>query len=229
MALVLGIDASWTANGSSGVALMRIAKAERRVLAAAPSYAGFISLAEQGTAPPHWIRPPGGAPDVYRLLEAAHELGGASLDVVAIDMPMALTDLADRRIADNKISKEFGAACAGTHSINPTRPGPFGKSISDAFRKAGFSLATTSYTTGKPALIEVYPLAALVRLMRLDKRPPYKVTKTAAYWKGKQIEERRDLLRREWTRIFAALQTQISEIGFTIPTQCSTWTGTQAV
>jgi hypothetical protein len=68
------------------------------------------------------------------------------------------------------------------------------------------------------------PLAALVRLMGLNKRPPYKVTKTATYWKGKTRKERRNLLRREWSCIFSALQSEISEMGFMLPTQWSTWT-----
>lgn len=223
MALVLGIDASWTATGSSGVALVQYVKGERRVVAVAPSYAGFISNAEMGGAV-NWVRPTGDAPDVPSLLEAANKLGGAPVDVVAIDMPMALTDITERRIADNKISEEFGAACAGTHSVNPSRPGPFGKSIRDAFRKAGYSLATVSRVTARPALIEAFPLAALVRLMGLNKRPPYKVTKTAKYWEDKTREERRDLLSHEWSCIVLALQSEISEIGFAFPIQWSTWT-----
>ncbi len=222
MALVLGIDAAWTINGSSGVALLRIDRGKRRLVAVAPSYAGFISLAEQAT-PVNWSRPLGGSPPVSRLLKAGEKLGRGSIDVVAIDMPIALTEIRERRVADNKISQQFGYAWAGTHTVDSSRPGAFGSAISGAFFKAGYSLATTSYSTGKPALVEVFPLAALVRLMTLDKRPPYKVTKTAAYWKGKTREERRELLIQEWSRILSALQTQISTMSFALPQQWSTW------
>lgn len=202
---------------------MQLVKGERRVVAVAPSYADFILLAEKRAAV-NWVRPAGGMPDVRGLLEAARKLGGAEIDLVAIDMPMALTDVTQRRAADNKISEEFGAAGAGTHSVNPQRPGPFGKSISDAFGRAGYSLATITHAAAKPALIEVFPLAALVRLMGLNKRPPYKVTKTAKYWKGKTREKRRDLLVREWSCILSALRSEISEIDFTLPFQWSKWT-----
>jgi predicted RNase H-like nuclease len=222
MGLVLGIDAAWTEAGSSGVALKRCTGGRRQVVAAAPSYAGFINRATDRTAI-NWVRPLGGAPDVSRLLKAATKLGGAPVDVVAIDMPMALTRIGARRVADNAISREFGSVGAGTHSVNEARPGSFGKSIVDAFRAKGFSLATTSHLAAKPALVEVFPLAALVRLMELDTRPPYKVTKTSKYWPSRTREERQNLLRRTWSSIFSALQTEISEIGFPFPTQWSSW------
>jgi predicted RNase H-like nuclease len=221
MALVLGIDAAWTAAGSSGVALLRCEEGKRRVIAVDCSYSGFISQAENGTGI-NWDRPTRGASNVARLLEAAKTLGCAPVDVVAIDMPIALTNIERRRAADNAISQKFGAAGAGTHTVNETRPGPFGKSISDGFRKNGFAIATASHKA-MPALIEVFPLAALVRLMDVDKRPPYKVTKTSKYWPKRTRDERRDLLHSEWCSIFSGLKGEISEIDCLFPKQWSSW------
>lgn len=220
--IIASIDAAWTRVASSGVALLQVADGSPRVVAVAPSYAGFILLAEQGVTV-DWLRPLTGQPPVPGLLRAGEKLGGASIDIVAIDMPMALTKITERRVADNKISQEFGVASASTHSVNRTRPGAFGKAISDGFRKAGYSLATTSYAGARPVLIEVFPLAALVRLMALRRRPPYKVTKTTKYWKDKTREERRELLIHEWSYIISALQTRIPTMSFALPLQWSRW------
>jgi hypothetical protein len=67
MASVLSIDAAWTAAGSSGVALLRCAKGKRDIVGVAPSYAGFIGLAEGTTV--DWDQPIGGAPDVRIVLK----------------------------------------------------------------------------------------------------------------------------------------------------------------
>ena len=44
-ALVLGIDAAWTAHNPSGVALVQRAEQGWRCLALAPSYDAFLALA----------------------------------------------------------------------------------------------------------------------------------------------------------------------------------------
>ena len=58
MALVLGIDAAWTERGSSALALLHVNRVGRKVIAVAPSYAGFIGLARGELA--QWSWPPGG-------------------------------------------------------------------------------------------------------------------------------------------------------------------------
>jgi predicted RNase H-like nuclease len=166
MALILGVDAAWTERGSSGVALLKLSKNMRRVIALAPSYAVF------GQATIDWFRPPGGPPDVAKLLRTAEKIGGAPVDVVAVDMPMAKTPITGRRVADQKVSQEFGGRVgASVHSPNELRPGAHGKRIVDAIRDAGFRLVTTNHIPGTRSLIEVFPLAALVRLMRAKQRP----------------------------------------------------------
>jgi len=75
----------------------------------APSYAQFIELAN-GT-PVDWSKvPSAGRPDVDALLAAARTLlGGDGVDLVTIDMPVALTPIRKRREADSAVSQKFGS------------------------------------------------------------------------------------------------------------------------
>ncbi len=210
MGLILGIDAAWTATGSSGVALLEYAGTSRRIVACAPSYASFIDRSKG--KPIDWRAPAGGLPDVTALLQAAVTIGNAPIDVVAIDMPIARTRISGRRAADQDISKAFAGAWASAHSPTPGRPGEFGYQLAKSFTDAGFLLATTENRRAKPALIEVYPLAALVRLLNLDVRPPYKVSRSARYWPelASKKKERIARLLTEWTSIENNLMRWIS-------------------
>ena len=220
MALVLGIDAAWTEAGSSGVALLQIAHGALRVLTCAPSYASFVGYA-QGK-PIDWCRPLNGPLNAAELLAAATEIGKAPIDIVAIDMPISRVSFARRRSADQEISRAFGAAWAGTHSPTALRPGPYGHRITRDLISAGFCLAVREGdSAAPPALIEVYPLAALVRLMNLPRRPPYKVARNARYWRGAQAAERIDNLLQVWSAIFATLQQAMVELSFNIPERCN--------
>jgi predicted RNase H-like nuclease len=123
-------------------------------------------------------------PDVEALLRRAENIAGAVVNVVAIDMPMARKKIIGRRVADNAVSEVFGASGASTHTPNAERPGRYGERIAEAFAKAGYGLATDfSQVAAGRALVEVYPLAALVRLMNVKFRPPYKVAKIAQYFR----------------------------------------------
>jgi predicted RNase H-like nuclease len=215
MALVLGIDAAWTETGSSGVALLECTKGERRIIVCAPSYASFIAYSEG--IPIDWRKPVGGSLNVSDLLKAATRLGRAPIDVVAVDMPIARTKISKRRTADQEIATEFGGAWASTHSPTCQRPGPYGHRVTEHFIAAGFSLATKQCHSGTRSLIEVYPLAALVRLMDVRRRPPYKVARSAKYWPGSKPAERIDKLLKEWSAIVACLKSEISELHFKVP------------
>jgi predicted RNase H-like nuclease len=216
MAVVLGIDAAWTERGSSAVALLCTHGRKRRVLGVAPSYSGFIGLAH--SQPVEWERPAGSPPDVARLLDAAHGLARAPVDVVAIDMPMSNSAISGYRTADRKLSTAFGAVQVSTHTANVERPGCHGKHITTEFARAGYHLATAIQT--KRSLIEVFPLAALVRLMCLPKRPAYKATKTSRYWPGISLPERKARLLDCWRNIEAKLRVEVGELGFKLPSTC---------
>ncbi len=215
MALVLGIDAAWTERGSSGVALLECTKGEHRVIVCAPSYASFIAYSEG--IPIDWRKPIGGSLNVSELLKAATQLGRAPINVVAIDMPIARTKISKRRTADQEISRKFGSAWASTHSPTLQRPGAYGHRLTEDLVAAGFSLATKQEHSAACSLIEVYPLAALVRLMDVPKRPQYKVSRSANYWRGTKPAERIDKLLEEWSDIVKRLKSEISELHFKVP------------
>lgn len=216
MPLVLGIDAAWTKTGSSGVALLKSANGKRSALRVASSYAGFLAPDIDGK------RMPGKCPDIKALLQTAKDLAGAEVDIVAIDMPMARTKFTGRRVADKAVSEKFGGAWASTHTPNAARPGSHGHCITEAFASAGYPLATDcSQLAAGHAVVEVYPLAALVRLMDVKVRPAYKVAKMARYFR-KAIpplsqNERIDRLLKTWTDILTVLRREISALRFELP------------
>jgi predicted RNase H-like nuclease len=215
MAIILGIDAAWTERGSSGVALLSSHLGVRNVLSVAPSYETFMATAAQ-LGPISRHKPKSGAPKVSDLLEAAKLIANASVDVVAIDMPISKKPILGRRAADDAISEAFGAAWAGTHSPTKDRPGRLGRFLTEGFNLAGFSIATAD-SWSQPSLVEVYPLAALVRLMRKQTRPGYKASKTLTYWPGRAISDRLELLLNSWHEIVVALQWEVGHLGFEPP------------
>ncbi len=216
MWVALGIDAAWTAHGSTGVALVAGESGIFRVLAAEPSYGAFVERAGGGKTD--------GLPDAGALLGAARVLSEADIDVVAIDMPVSKIEFSTRREADQKISKEFGRYKAGTHSPSLERPGQLGRQLSEGFGRQGFPIATTVHDHS-PALIEVYPHVALVRLMKCDERRKYKVQKSKNHWREKSAAERIALLLEEWQSIITALSFEIDgkilNLPLTFPTLAS--------
>jgi predicted RNase H-like nuclease len=173
---ILGIDAAWTERGSSGVALLSSHLGVRRVLHCAPSFESFIANAAQRDSV-SWHKSRGAAPNVSRLLEASQSIANTRVDIVAIDMPISKKPILGRRAADNAISEAFGAAWAGTHSPTKERPGNHGRLLTEEFIRAGFSIATAD-SRSQGSIVEVYPLAALVRLLGMQRRPGYKASKT---------------------------------------------------
>ncbi|MBV8575358.1 MAG: DUF429 domain-containing protein, partial [Acetobacteraceae bacterium] len=211
--MVLGIDAAWTERGSSGLALLRVERGSRAVLAVAPSYVGFIGLAAH--AAPDWRTPPAGIPEISELLQAAAMLGGEPVDVVAIDMPISRRAVVGRRPSDQAVSRSFGAYGAAVHSPSAHRPDGAVTRMARGFEAAGFPIATM--TPLAPALIEVFPLAALVQLLCIRRRPEYKVAKISRYrWPG-PLAERLEQLLANWRLIVGHLEREVGFVGFDIP------------
>jgi predicted RNase H-like nuclease len=150
------------------------------------------------------------------ISEAAKSLAGARVDVVAIDMPMSTNSISGYRTADRKLSSSFGAMQASTHTPNIERPGYHGERITMGFTRCGFHLGTVKGRS-MPSIIEVFPLAGLVRLMSLSKRPAYKVTKTSRYWPGLSLPRRITRLIDNWRAIEAALRLEVGTLGFDLP------------
>ena len=138
-------------------------------------------------------------PDVKALLDSAHKLAGAPVDVVAIDMPVATMPIAGRRKADNCVSAAFGGRGCSTHSPSAIRPGPLGECLSREFKRAGYSVAHAAEAAGMPMrLVEVYPHPALLTLLNCQFRVPYKVGKSKNYWPAYNIKERISALLNEF-------------------------------
>jgi predicted RNase H-like nuclease len=219
MGTILGIDPAWTDHQPSGVALLEAEGQAWRCVGLAPGYGLFVALSEG--RPVDWSEKPlGGAPDVDALLNAARELlGGLPVDVVTIDMPVATREITGRRAADSAISRTYGGRGCSTHSPNSARPGEIGHSLTEAFRRRGYPVATTTTSVGStPVLVEVYPHTALLALLGVEYRVPYKVSRAERYWPGIPPLERRAALVETWERILNSLSVAISGIDLPWPT-----------
>lgn len=210
MHAILAIDAAWTATEPSGVALLAKTRGRWHCRAVAPSYAQFETLADG--VPVDWTqRPRGSRPDLDRLLAASERLlGAARVDLIAADMPLSLQPITARRAADTAVSRAFGARGCAVHSPSATRPGPVADALRAAAAGRGFPLATTAIPVGAtPALLEVYPHPALLRLLAAKFRVQYKVARSRKYWPELAPDQRRQPLLEQFRRIRDALAQAI--------------------
>lgn len=203
--MILGIDAAWTTTQPSGIALVGKESAGWRLIAVADSYQRFHAQAD-GTA--QEARPSGAQPNAAALLRTAAKLSGKTVDLVAIDMPMAHSPIVGRRGADDSVSKEYGGRKCATHSPSTSRPGRMSDLLTHEFEAEGFPLSTE--TCAPPALIEVYPHPALLELAAATERLPYKAAKIRNYWPNFKPSERIELLLKQWEKIVALLDKEIA-------------------
>lgn len=210
MRAVLGIDAAWTGHKASGVALAVETTGGWRLAVAEPSYERFV---ERSFSTPH-AEPEdqrGGLfPGASALLEAAKNYCGVTPSLVAVDMPLSLTQITGRRASDNAVSKAYGGRKCGTHTPNPDRPGPVSEGLRRSFESVGY-LLHTSEPLGC-GVIEVYPHPALVELAEAGERFKYKVEKTRSYWPSLTPAERRHQLRQEWSKIVGLLDRELEGV-----------------
>jgi len=217
-ALVLGIDAAWTAHNPSGVALVQRAAEGWQCLALAPSYDSFLAIAA-GEPWDQGRKAQGSEPDPAALLKACQQLAGQPVDCVSVDMPLAMTPITSRRAADTAIASRFGPKGCAVHSPSALRPGAIADQLRERFAELGVLLHTTTPHRQEPALIECYPHVALLALLNRDYRVPYKVSRSAQYWKAERppIAERVKRLLAEFSAIHQALNQHISAIPLTLP------------
>jgi len=214
LASVLGVDAAWTATQPSGVALVEKRNERWHLVALAASYSNFIE---------HWQRPfhEQGRPiasvvDMNMLHSAASLMTqDGSIDLVAIDMPLARTPIVSRRASDNAVSHAYGARKCGTHTPSAIRPGRISDAIRTACGEIGYPLLTREVVA--PGLIEVYPHPALVELMNARERLPYKIAKIRSYWRSETPINRRGRLIEQWATIIDALANEIAGIREMLP------------
>jgi len=219
MTAILGIDAAWTETEPSGVALITEHGNSWRCVGLAPSYDTFIALTNG--KPVDWSagRISGAAPNPAALLVAAHNmLAGDKVGLVAVDMPLALTSIDGRRAADDQVARAFGAYGCSPHSPNPLRPGKVGLRLQEGFTACGFPLSTATAAAGTiPALIEVYPHPALLVLLSVLYRIPYKVGRSRRYWPSASLATRKEALLTQFASIHAALSVEIVNVDLVLP------------
>jgi predicted RNase H-like nuclease len=203
---VLGIDAAWTFEEPSGVALVAEDASGWHLVAAEPSYQHFIARGAHEDPPE---RANGCAPDASELLTAAGKLSNHSVELIAVDIPVANVPVDGRRYADNAVSRAYGARKCGTHSPSANRPGTISKLIREGFLREGYPLVTS--VPVQRGIIEVYPHPAIVELTGAACRLPYKITRVKSYWKKENLPAAaaRHRLFAQWQRIIDALDREI--------------------
>lgn len=215
MNLILALDPAWTTRHPSGVALVARDGADSMCLGLAPSYRQFVDLSS-GQAVDWTERPPGGLPPVDDLLESARLIAGKYPDMVTVDMPVSRSPITGRRVADNAISRAFGARGCSTHSPSTDRPGEVGAHLTTHLFERGYELLTTSSDRRRGCvLVEVYPHPALLVLMQRDYQVPYKVSRRNKYWKDVPPAQRKSNLVTELVQIFDRLRGQIDGLDAT--------------
>jgi predicted RNase H-like nuclease len=178
----------------------------------APSYSGFLDIS-YGRGVDWGGRHVGQIPPLRELLEAAQDLVGSRVDVIAVDMPLATVPITGRRTADNEVSARFSKNWCSAHSPSTTRPGPISSEFTPAAEALGYSLATADTPAGTvPRLLEVYPHPALLDLMERDRRIEYKVGKARKYWPDSPPPIRRSRIARNLTTIEDHLAGQLGSL-----------------
>ena len=198
---VLGIDSAWTTDNPSGVALIQESNDGRwRHVRSTCSYQDFVNTYADIEA------------NVQGLITAAtRDLDGERPSLVAVDMPLQRTgEITGRRGADREISRNFGAQWCSTHSPTAARPGRVSSQLRNDLQACGYELAVEQGRTS--AVIEVYPHPALLVLLNLEKRLPYKVERRASYWCNTSSDKRRNLLIGNLSFLYQGLAKVIDDI-----------------
>jgi predicted RNase H-like nuclease len=220
MTSILALDPAWTATEPSGVALLHQVKDRWKCVGLAPSYNQFLDLAN-GT-PVDWTKAPkAGRPDVDALMGAARTLlDGDRVDLVTVDMPVALTAIRKRREADSAVSQKFGSKGCSTHSPSEVRPGEIGAQLTERFKELGYPVATVETPAGSTyVLAEVYPHPALLQLLGKDFRYKYKISRANEYWPEKSPADRRRRIVKNWRKIVDELSLTINKIELPLPSK----------
>lgn len=201
---VLGIDAAWTPNGSSGIA--------------------FVVPQGRGWRCAHvssFVAPTGSPTDSPLIRSLLRSRAGRPA-VVAIDIPLSRKSITGRRQADDCVSKEYGGRKCAVHSPTATRPGAISLRTVRGWEADGYQLATTDRAVGS-ALIEVYPHTGLLSLLKCKERFPYKVARARTFWKG-DTHVRTGRLLMAFRQILDALERDIEGIDITLPNASQTST-----
>lgn len=217
---VLAIDAAWTAQEPSAVALLQQSGQVWSCRALAPSYSQFLSLAE-GRAVNWDEKPRGQFPDMDALLSASGILlGEDKVKLITVDMPMSNVPITGYRMAERRIASTFSKHGCAAHAPSSTRPGKISEIYTKDSYVHGFELGVDGTPSGTlNQLLEVYPHPALLKLMNTNYRLEYKAAKTSRYWPGLENSERKQKLHYIYTHILAELGQYITNIPSFLPAE----------
>lgn len=180
---VLGVDAAWTVDNPSGLALIVKSNESYRIIKVGRSYSEFLDSVKNDA------RPRGIEPNFNELINHCYAQG-YDVRAVALDLPLSSETIVGRRTCDNLISNHYGKKGAATHTPNSKSPGPISDHIFDQLSKLGYKLAIESGVNEK-VFLEVYPHTSIIELLRLEYRLPYKVGKSKKYWPQLSIDDRK--------------------------------------
>ena len=217
MHLVLGIDASWSSKNASGIALLEVYPGQKpKLLRVARSSEEFGNNAD--IISENWLASPTsrGGLNLGEILDETVRCSGRTPDVIALDIPLSPKPINGRRTADDSISSKYGRKWAGTHT-------PTGETLSKVSNKIFRQLSSVGYRwinaneaffskTQKACFIEVYPHPAIIEMLDLDKRLPYKVAKRSNYWPNSTASERWIKVALELDKLHSGLATRIKGI-----------------
>lgn len=213
---IVGIDAAWTVKQPTGVALVELDGTAARLVSVARSYGEVI---ENET---RWRKRPRRHEETP---EAALEVL-APYDVVAVDMPLQVAPIVSRRASDTAVSKAYGARWASVHSPIPERPGPIAAELFALLRRHGLAFVAADKSAGGVAdgaagaggvFLETYPHAAIIELMGLEKRLPYKVGNRRKFWRDEPSSRTWILVAEQMDRLRAALDAVIEGVTDQVP------------
>jgi predicted RNase H-like nuclease len=189
-----------------------------RVLKVARSYAEF-GLPTLG--PTDWLRP---APATIQPLDAvlrnAQELTGTLPNLIALDIPLNPLPITGRRTADDAISRTYGSRYASTHTPSVTRPGLIAVGLFDSLTAAGYvwqGKTEAAALQGVFTFIETYPHPAIIELLSLERRLPYKVTKRRVYFPTASPKERLQRVVANMDRLRDALAERLDGLAELVP------------
>lgn len=208
--LIIGIDAAWTEKNPSGVAVLQFDRQKPPSLALiGRSYDEALSLGKGDIL--NWnVKVSGSVPLIAQLIRHIEKVFQDEVIMVALDIPLSPNQIVSRRGADSAISRLYGSKYAATHSPNPERPGKIAEIIYKELISLGFEWASTSEMNEKPIFAEVYPHTAIIEMLNLEKRLPYKESKRRAYWPDKSLDQRNELLHQSFSILYEALKERIS-------------------
>lgn len=218
MKSILAVDSAWTIDNPSGVCLLKEKGDQFICIALTPSYESFYALAD-GVEVTWGREPVGDAPDIKRLLESSEKLlNNQNITLITVDMPISLSPITGRREAENAISRVYGERGCGAHSPSILRPGKISSLFLNDCLNHDYQLGVVSTAVGKTnCLIEVYPHPALIDLLELEYRFPYKAGNTSKFWPDLSVKERKIKLLSIYNEILTALSLKIKGIPLSIP------------